>query len=194
MADIETPQTPQAPVEKTVAWDNFQAVVQAKTGLETQVATLRSEVQKLTEKAATVDTLSSQVNEWKGKAEEAHGRFATFTELSGALGTTDTDIIDSFDSKYRAIPEKDRPDRKAWVEALKAKPDDAPAILRPWLAPAAAPVAPPKPSPKLPGTQATPPGAPSALSADEVKRVREDAIKTGDWSKWKEMRKSFGAK
>lgn len=187
-----------APIEpqKTVAYDNFQAVVQAKQGLETQVATLRSQLQTLTEKAATVDTLAAQVGEWKGKAEQASTRFATFTEFSGALGTTDTDIIDSFDSKYRAMPEADRPARADWVKALKAAPDGAPAILRPWLAPVApataAPVA--KPSPRVPGTPATPPTAPSAVSAEEVRRIREEAVATGDWSRWKILRAQFGGK
>lgn len=142
-------------------------------------------------------TLEGQVSEWRGKAEAEGARFTTFSELSGALGSTDPDVISTFDGKYRALPEKDRPARGAWVEGLKAKPDDAPAVLRPWLA---APTTqaeggtPKPPQPKVPGTPATPPGAPATHTAEEIRRVREKAVQTGDWSKWKEMRASFGGK
>jgi hypothetical protein len=145
-----------------------------------------------------VDALTGQLNEWKGKAEQAEGRFSMFTEFSGALGSTDTDVIETFDAKYRALPEQDRPTRTAWVEALKAKPDDAPALLRPFLgvsAPAPAPggaANPRPPQPKVPGTPPTPPGAPSSVSPAEVKRVREEAIRTGNWEPWKAMRKAMG--
>lgn len=180
---------------KTVAYEHFQRVVEAKTGLEAQIATLRGEVQKLTEKAATVDTLSGQVNEWKGKAEQAESRFSTFTEFSGALGTTDTDVIGAFDSKYRALPEAARPPRAEWIKAMQAKPDEAPSVLRPWLAPAPAPAPagkPPGPAPRAPGTTTTPPGAPATVSAEEVRRVREQAIKSNDWAAWRELKKTMG--
>lgn len=178
---------------KVVSYENFQAVVTAKSGLEAQVKTLQGQLQTLTEKAATVDTLSAQLNEWKGKAEKAEGRFSTFTELSGALGSTNTKVIDQFDSEWGTLPEKDRPTRKAWVDSLKAKPDDAPEHLRPWLASVQADNKTQKPAPpKVPGQPATPPGAPAQVSAEEVRRVREEAVKTGDWSKWKELRKTLG--
>lgn len=177
---------------KTVAQDVFNRVVEAKTGLEAQVRTLQAENQKLVEKAATVDNLTSQVTEWKGKAEQAGTKFATFTEFSAALGTTETDVIDQFDTKYRGLPEAARPERKAWVESLKAKPDEAPAVLRPWLAPAAAAAAATKPTPKVPGTQATPPGTATPTSAAEVRTMREKAIASGDWTEWKAWKKSQG--
>jgi hypothetical protein len=186
----ETP--PNADAPKSVAADVFNRVVEAKTGLEAQVRTLQSQVQTLTEKAATVDNLAGQVTDWKGKFEQASTRFATFTELSGALGTTDTDVIDQFDSKYRALPEAARPERKAWVESLKAKPDEAPAVLRPWLAPAVATATATKSAPKVPGTQPTPPGTAAPTSAAEVRAMREKAIATGDWTEWKAWKKSQG--
>lgn len=179
--------------------ENFARVVEAKNNLESQVKTLQGQIQTLQEKAATVDLLSAQVNEWKGKASEAEGKFATYTELSGVLGTTDAEVVGLFDQKYRALPEKDRPDRKAWIEGIRAKPDDAPALLRPWLTPTTpAQPNPPKPTPpkptppKVPGTPATPPGAPSSVSADEIARVREACVKSGDWTKWNELKKSMG--
>lgn len=183
---------PKVDAPAPVPYDRFQSVVAEKNTLSTENATLKGEIQKLSEKAATVDTLTGQINEWKGKAEAAGKRFATFTQLSGALGTTDTDVIDSFDSKYQALPEKDRPDRKAWVESLKAKPEDAPAILRPWLTPATTTAAPPKTAPKVPGTQATPPNAPNAPDAAEIRAAREKGVRTGDWADWKAVSVRLG--
>jgi len=206
MADVsETPSTPTpAPAAppapaKTVAHDVFQRVVEAKTGLEAQVRTLQGEVQALSEKAATVDTLSGEVNRWRSEAEASKGKFQTFTELSGALGINDVDVINTFDSKWSALPVKDRPARAAWVETLKADAANAPTVLRPWLTPStttasapapADPTRPPQPRPI--GAPPTPPGAPSAVSDVEVRRLRETAIKTGNWQPWKDYKKANG--
>lgn len=182
------------PVAKTVAYENFQAVVQAKSGLEAQVASLKTQVQELSEKAATVDTVAARAREWEAKASEAEGRYATYTEFSAALGTTDTEIIGLFDSKYRAMPEAERPARSAWVQAIKAKPDEAPALLRPWLAPAQPePVqAPRAPAPRVPGTPPTPPATAAPVSDVEVRRIREECVKTGNWVPWQNYKKAAG--
>lgn len=174
---------------KTVSWENFQAVVSAKTGLEGQVRELQGQVRTLQEKAATVDTLSTQINEWKTEAAEAEGRYTAFIELSGALGTTDADVIGAFDQRYRALPEKDRPPRADWIGSLKAKPGEAPALLRPWLSQPQG--AGPRPNPKPVG----PPTAPAAsgeVTAEAVRAARERAQKTGDWGPYKELTKQMG--
>lgn len=180
---------------KTVAYSNFQAVVEAKTGLETQVRELQATVQKLTEKAATTDTLAAQLEEWKGKASAAEQRFGVFTEISGALGTTDAEVIGLFAARYDALPKTDRPERTAWVTALKASPDDAPALLRPWLAPAqaAAPAASAaRPQPRAPGTGGGPPAAPANVTETQIRAAREKGASTGDWSEWRELSKAMG--
>jgi len=175
---------------KVVAQDVFNRVVEAKNGLETQVRTLQAENQKLVEKAATADNLTSQVNEWKGKHATAEAKFSTFTQLSAALATTETDVIDNFEAKYQALPKDGRPDRKVWVDGLKAKPEEAPAVLRPWLAPATATAPATRTAPKVPGTQATPPGATAPANAADVRAIREKAVKTGDWTEWKAWTKA----
>ena len=203
MADEQNPTGGGAPpptdtTPKVVALENFQAVVNAKNGLEAQVSTLKGQIQSLTEKAATSDQLAAQVREWQGKAEKAEQKFGTYTELSAALGSTSTKVIGIFDAEYGSLPEAERPSRKAWVDALKADPTTAPEHLTPWLTPAAsAPVggtgatAKP-PAPRVPGTPATPPSAPSNVSAEEVRRVREEAVRTGNWGPWKDLRKAMG--
>ena len=175
---------------QTVPYDRFQTVVSEKNALVTERDSLKAEIQKLTEKAATADTLAAEVTRWKGEVETHKGRFQTFTELSGALGTTDTDVIDIFDARYQALPQKDRPTRTAWVEGLKTKPDEAPTVLRPWLALAqgdggkggAKP-----PQPKPPGTPPTPPGAGGNVTAEAIRAAREKGTKTGDWSEYKRL-------
>lgn len=182
---------------KTVAHEHFQRVVEAKTNLEAEVKNLKAQVQTLTEKAATVDTLSSEVTRWKGEAEKAQGRFATFTEFSSALGTTDVDVIDQFDAKYRGLPEKDRPARAEWVKTLQGAPDQAPTVLRPWLTPAAGGQAggqaggEKKVAPKNP-TNPSAPGGGAPPDAAELRRIREQCTKTGNWQPYKDYKKAHG--
>lgn len=201
MADEQNPTgggapTPTDTAPKTVALENFQAVVTAKQGLEAQVGQLKTQLQSAIEKAATADALTRQVDEWRNKAAEAEGKFQTYTEFSGALGSTSTKVIGIFDAEYASLPEADRPTRKAWVDALKADPTTAPEHLAPWLTggsgASASAGAPKPPAPKVPGTPATPPGATSSVSPEEVRRIREDAVRTGDWSKWKQLRAAQG--
>lgn len=165
------------PKEKVVSYDVFQRVVEARAGLEGLVRELQGQVKALSERAT-----------------EAETRYGAYTEFSGAVGSTDPDVVAAFDGKYRALPEQGRPDRKSWVESLRAAPDEAPALLRPWLAHAATPgtSATRPPAPRVPGTPPTPPGAPSSVSAEEVARVREEAVRSGDWSKWRELSVSMG--
>lgn len=181
---------------KTVAHEHFQRVVEAKTNLEAENKNLKAQIQTLTEKAATVDTLSSEVTRWKGEAEKAQSRFATFTEFSSVLGTTDVDVIDQFDAKYRALPEKDRPARGDWVKSLQGAPDQAPTVLRPWLTAAADTGSgqgggDKKPPPKNPvKPNAAGGGAPA--DAAELRRIRQEAMKSGNWQPYKDYKKAHG--
>lgn len=176
---------PETPTGKTVAYENFDAVVKAKRGLESQLAEMRAQVQTLTERASAAD-------QWRAKAEEAEARYGAYVELGGAIGSTDPDVLGVFDQRYRSLPEANRPSRADWLAGLKAAPDTAPALLRPWLAPAAAskPAAPP--APRVPGTPATPPATPAQVSDAEIAAVRERAVATGDWSEWKRLRSVIG--
>lgn len=188
------PVTPAAEPAKVVAYENFQRVVEAKTNLEGEVKTLKGQIQSLTEKAATVDTLSSEVNRWKTEAEKAKGAFGVFTEFSGALGLASPKVINIFDAEYGTLPETERPTRKAWIESLKATPDAAPEHLRPWLAAPqeAPPQGAPRPAqPKPPGTPPTPPGAPAQYGEAEIRKAREELAR-GNPEPWKAIRKAMG--
>jgi hypothetical protein len=194
-APAASPATP-APAANVVDHDRYARVVAAKQGLEAQVADQRAQIDALAEKSATVDTLASQVEEWKGKAAEAATRFDRFKTLSAGLGTTDTEAIEAAEWAHSRLPAEGRPEIGAWVEGIKTDPTKAPKVLAPWLAPAPstdpAIPAPKTPGPKPPnrGTQQT--GAPAAVSAEQFRAAREKGVRSGDWSEFKALKKAGG--
>lgn len=184
--------------EKTVPYDRFQKVVTQKNELATQMETLRGEVQSLTEKAATADTLSAKLREAEAARVTAETRFQSFKDISSALGTTDGDAIEAAEWQWSKLPAKDRPKVGDWLTTLKAEPDKAPAVLRPWLKPEAkgqetkgGEAGKPNP-PKSTTTTTQAPGAPAQVSAEELRKAREVGVTTGDWTKYKELKKAAG--
>ena len=185
MGDEQEVEQPQA---KTVDYDKYQRVVSAKQGLERQVEELKTEAAALSEKAATVDTLATQVGEWRSKAEEASGKFSRWQDIATRIGTTDADAIEAVEWQYGRIGGDDRPALGDWLDGLKAEPDKAPTILRPLLGSDAAQ---PKPKPKDKAGSAAPPAAGSQYSAEEIRAIRIEATRTGDWQKYREIRKAW---
>lgn len=191
------PPTLPADPPKTVDYNNFRSVVDAKQGLERANAELKRQNQELVERAAGVDTLAAKLREVEARAQEAEGRFEAYTAFSGALGTTDPDVIALFDQRYRGLPEAERPSRASFVQTLRAEPDKAPAVLRPWLGsgepPAPSPSSAPRPpQPRAPGLPPTPPAAPSKYTPEELRQIRDQALRTGDRTKWDEVTKAMG--
>ena len=98
---------------------------------------------------------------------------------------------------YGQIPETERPKTiKEWLAVVKADPTKAPRALAGYLgagAPAAgAPGTPPAGQPPAPvqmprtevaGTQ--PPAAGQVWTAEAVRALKDEAVRTGDWSKYK---------
>lgn len=128
------------------------------------------------------------------RAAAAERQLAATREFGKALGTLDADVLGAFDARYEGLPAEGRPTREAWVAGLKAAPDAAPALLRPWLAaPASAPppppAAPPPPPPRAVGGAGGPPAVGSELTDADVRRMRMEAQRTGDWSAYREARK-----
>lgn len=205
MAD-ETQVPEQGP--KTIEYTTYQRVVSAKQGLETQVGELKDQVASLSEKVATVDNLTGQVTEWQQKAQQAETRFARFKDIAEALGSTDSDAIEAVEWQYGKLSGDDKPEMATWLSGLKEAPDTAPAVLRPFLTPQAAvkapeaadkatePGKPPgshKASPRPPAASSQPPGAPSQHSPEQIRIIRESALRTGDWSKYREIRKAWAS-
>jgi len=182
-------------------------VVASKNELASQVSALQAEVQSLSEKAATVDTLTGQISEWKGKAEKAEGKFSRWQAIASGIGTTDTEAIEAAEWAYGRLPEEDRPQLGDWLSGLREKPETAPKVLSPWLSPATdskpdstpptrtkttPPASNGKTTPRAPARGAQAPGAPSSLSVEAVRAAKERGIKTGDWSAYRELVQAAG--
>ncbi|MCB9763919.1 MAG: hypothetical protein H6739_29380 [Alphaproteobacteria bacterium] len=194
--DEQNNQAPQGEApEKTVPYSRFEAVVASKNEALAQLQSLQIENQSLLEKAATVDTLGSQLREAQAQAQAAEQKFGRWQSIASQLGTTDQEAIEAAEWAHSRLPQKDRPKLNDWLTGIKADPATAPKVLQPWLSPGdqgqagAAPT--PRPTPRPPATGTQPPGAPSSLSNAELRRIREEAQRTGDWSRWRELRKSF---
>lgn len=200
MADEnKTPNPAPAPVsEQSIPYSRFQAVVQAKNDLTAQLEEAQGQIQSLSEKAATVDTLAGQVEEWKGKASSAEEKFGRWQGIASKLGTTDSEAIEAAEWAYSKLPEADRPDLPAWLDSIKEDPSKAPKVLTPWMQPQKPnPAAPPESAPSKPRTPARgaqPPGAPSSVSHTAIIEARDHAVRTGDWSRYRELMKARGVR
>ena len=182
---------PKAP--EAVPYDRFQAVVAAKNEASARISALQAEVQALSEKAATVDTLSGQVNEWKSKAEAAEGKWGRWQSIAAGLGTADQEAVEAAEWAYNRLPAKARPKLGDWLAQIREKPAEAPKVLHPWLSTEqAGPGAAEKPPPRPPPRGATPPGAPSAITAEQIREAKNHGVRTGDWSRYRELAEAAG--
>ncbi len=179
------PPAPVAPTtEGKIPYERFEELVRVKSGLESEVAGLR-------EKAATVDTLTAELETWKGKAAEAAGKFDRWQAIAGELGTTDADAIEAVEWQHGRLPAEDRPPVGEWLASIKADPTTAPVVLRPWLA-ADQPAAEKPPTRRQDATTSPTTGAAATnLSDAKIREVREKAVRTGDWGPWRELSKAM---
>ncbi len=181
---------------KTVDWETYQRVVTAKNNLESQVTDLKGQVGTLTEKTANYDTLAGQLREATGKAEAAESRYRRYKDVSSALGTTEPDIIETFESKYARLPEEGRPELGDWIKGLKEKPDEAPASLRPFLGVdlgggGGGGGGGQRQRPKAVGGGGQPPGSGGQLDMDALKAKVAEAQRTGNVSELRKLRKHW---
>lgn len=185
-------QAPEGPA--MIERSKFDRVVEAKKGLERQLAEAREANQSLEERVSSVDSLAKRLEAAEQAAQAAESRFSRYQTISSAVGSTDSDVIDAFEWQYGRLQGDDRPDLGEWIKGLRAQPEAAPAVLRHWLGgqekPTQEPKAAPRPSPSAGHRQ--PPGGESAYSSAELRGIRQEAMITGDWSKWAQVRKAMG--
>lgn len=183
-------EAPQQPAGKTVDYDKFSRVVQAKRNLEAQVAELREQNQALEEKASSIDLLAQQLQDAQGRVAQAEQRFTDYQAISGAVGTTDAEVIEAFEWQYSRL-DADRPALGEWITGMRSDPSKAPAVLRPWLATE-------EPKAEKPARRASPsashkqPAAgQSEFSEAEFRTARAELL-NGRPEKWLQMRKALG--
>jgi len=180
---------------KVVPYERFQTAVREKQEMAAEVATLKTEVQGLAERAATAGTLASELEAWKTKAAEAEGRLGRYKAIGSALDTSDPDAIEAVEWQYGKLPEEGRPELEPWLTDLKAKPEEAPAVLRPWLQPSdGGGDGKAKPAPRRHDAGGGGPGGGAGngvITDEKVRQVRQRYISTGNWEPWKELKKQM---
>lgn len=198
-----------------VPYDRFQRVVGERNTAQGRIADLEREVQTLSQKAATADTLARQLEETRGTLtakEQAWGRERSLLEF----GLTDPDGREIAEFKYSKLPEAERPPIGDWLESMKGEK---------WMAPflgdagaggnagggddagagdegaaggddAGAGDQGGNGKPKLPrSNQHADPNAPATkpMSAEQIAAMRKRAQETGDMSELREHREAIRA-
>ena len=176
--------------EQTVPYERFAKLEASRNDLQARLETLQ-------EKAATVDTLAARLAETEAKALAAESRFSTWRDLSAALGTTDQEALEAAEWAHSKLPSEGRPPIGDWISTVKADPSTAPKVLAPWLAqdpgPDPAPATPePKRTPRPPKASPTPPASPPSVSADSIRAARDEGVRTGDWTRYRELASAAG--
>jgi len=151
----------------------------------------------LQERAARADTLATALQEAQAKIQATEQQFTTFRTVASTLGQTDPEAVELVQWSYGRLPSENRPALETWLTGVKADPSAAPLAIKHLLgappvsqAPAPSPVqGSPRPQPA-----ASPAGTPQtnpAPSDADIARVREQCLRTGDWTAWKELRKQL---
>ena len=115
---------------KTVDYETYQRVVQAKTNLESQVNSLKAERDGALEKASTVDSVVQDRDSWKAKAEQESTRFGRYQAIAATTGNSDPEAMELVEYAYGRVPEEGRPELADWLTGFKADPSTAPLALR----------------------------------------------------------------
>lgn len=162
----------------------------AKRAALQRASELEAQVAELSRKAATVDTLAAQVAELQAQHTGAVSAWESERAVY-RVGITDPEAVEIAKMLHGKLPEENRPPLADWLSAAKSDPSKAPKALQPYLAaqPAASSSPPSPPAASAPpGRQAaTPPASGGTqMSADQVRALREQCQRTGDWKPWRE--------
>ena len=139
-----------------VPWGRFQRVVDQRAALEARVAELEADAQRLSERAATADTLAKQLEAAQAAAQQASQGLTEY-QAAARIGVTDPELYEAARWAYSRMPEADRPAFSDALASWKEDPSAAPLVLRPHLAPA--------PAPQAAAPEAVAPAAPAAQPA-----------------------------
>lgn len=137
-------------VKDAIPKSRFDQVYADRKTAKAEAERLAAELEAAAGASEAAAGLQTRIVELETQLAAAGSRFDTFRDLSAA-GFSDPSVIAGIKQTYQALPEDGRPELAAWVEACKADPTTAPALLRPHFARVAAPPA-----------AATPPAPPAA--------------------------------
>lgn len=167
-----------APTPTPAPTDKAEAKAEAK-----RIAELEAQLEGLKASASKAERLAKQLEELQVE------------RAAWQAGVTDPEGIEVARLFWGKLPEKDRPALGDWLSGLKADPSTAPKALAAYLS--AAPTAPTgnppgaqsQPAKPLPSanTGAVPtPSAVSRFDAASIRALRQEAQRTGDYSKLRE--------
>ena len=177
-----------AEAARTIPYDRFQAVVAEKKALATEIETLRGEVQSVTERAATADTLAAQIQAIKDAHQAEQAAWGEERALLGA-GITDAEDADLVRHYYGKAPAEGKPATIAdYLAGLRAEGAVVPRGLAHVFAPkvdagasagagagaGVPPVVPGKPPPK-PSVGAGSSATPGTFTTAQLADVRRQA-------------------
>lgn len=144
---------------------------------KTRIAELEAQLEGLKATATKAEQLAQQLEDMK------------LERAAWQAGVTDPEGIEVARLFHGKLPAKDRPSLGDWLGQLKADPSTAPRALAAYLAPAA-PAAAPAPTGKpLPSANAGAlpmPAASGQFDASAIRALRQEAQRTGDYSKLRE--------
>lgn len=118
--------------EKTVPYERFAAKVGEVKEIRAQLDALTAEHAAAKAQAEQAATHQAAAQEWQAKHAALEGQFGRYRDLT-ANGITDPDVAEVAEWTYSRLPEKDRPAFGDALKAWKAKPEEAPTALRPFL-------------------------------------------------------------
>lgn len=181
---------------RTIPYERFQKVVSERDSWRSKHESAQEEMQTLTERSATVDTLGREL-------ELARTKIATL-ESDGDLNMQLAER--GFDSEGRSVvrmlhdklPEEDRPNTVDWVDSMKDDASKRPKSLFGYFDTVKADVPEKVETPKktLPRSDRHSSGNSSGagdVTAAQIKAAREKAIATGQWGPVRELLASLEA-
>jgi len=111
-------------------------VAQRASQAEERANALQEELKSSKGAQATIDLLTSQVEEYKGKLSTSERKFSRYQSISSQ--GLDPDMADDIDYCYEKSqngkPKKDRVSLNDWLSSCIEDPQNAPKLLRPHLA------------------------------------------------------------
>ena len=165
--------------EESVSYERFQQKVQEVQELKNKIADLESKqsesakVERVaTKHAERIVELEAQLNSTRHQHEMA----LTMSDM----GLTDPEIRETVEWQYGKLQGEDRPAFGEWLGGIKENPDQAPAVLRPFLSkPAPSPEPEAKPAPTTTRQPLPNPdngarqvaGAPAGYTAQSIKNM-----------------------
>lgn len=146
----------------------------------------RNKVAELTAKLTAATTALEGL-----KSEYSRSQVAWGEERAGLGAGLDSEGLSIARLLYGGLPADKRPAFDAFLAAQKTAPSKA---LSPWFAPAAPPPIPPAAA--VPPPAVAPPAppalpAPGGAAAGAADAIIQEAIKTGDWSKYNAIRSTL---